>query len=320
MRRHSLLLLTILALCVTAPIKAQLVNPVTLATEPQATPDSVVARLMTFDRNHDGRVARAELPERMLGLLTRGDVSKDDALDATEVRKLAVAPAPPVAVRGLQPGQYGFGEDFDLDTRLHIDGAIEDLRLASATRDQALAIGRAFVDKSNEQAKADLLATMEGLLTPEQLAQVKALLGRRVSVVQFSQRPGEALPREALEGNVPRELARRIVMVAADPTRIIQTFDLAPEQKKAALVAVEQFKSRKTLSDADRSALLQQLRALLDDQQRDDLRAALERRPIVKQHTNVIFSTATQTLPPTAVPQTAEPDTSFAIRDLVLRQ
>ena len=320
MRRHSLLLLTILALCVTAPIKAQLVNPVTPAPEPQATPDSVVARLMTFDRNHDGLVARAELPERMLGLLTRGDVSKDGALDATEVRRLAVAPAPPVVARGLQPGQYGFGEDTGFDTRLHIDGAIEDLRLASATRDQALAIGRTFADKANEQAKTDLLATMEGLLTPEQLVQVRAVLDRRVRTVQFNEHSGDVLVRPADVNELHNLVATRII-AGPDLTRVVQTFNLTPEEKKAALVAVEQFKSRKTLSDADRTALLHELRALLDDQQRDDLRAALERRPIVKQST--AFFAGLKVLPaPVAIPQTAQPQpgTSFAIRDLVLRQ
>jgi len=42
MRRHSLLLLTILALAISAPVKAQLVTPSASASAPQATPDSVV--------------------------------------------------------------------------------------------------------------------------------------------------------------------------------------------------------------------------------------------------------------------------------------
>jgi len=319
MRRHSLLLLTILALCVTAPIKAQLVNAVTAAPEPQATPDSVVARLMTFDRNHDGLVARAELPERMLGLLTRGDVSKDGALDATEVRRLAVAPAPPVVARGLQPGQYGFGEDTGFDTRLHIDGAIEDLRLASATRDQALAIGRKFADAVNEQAKADLMATLEGLLNAQQLMQVRAVIDRGVRALQFSQPSAAVVLRPGPDVNDLHNMVPVRIIAGPDLARIVQTFNLMTDQKKEALAAVEQFKSHKTLNDADRTALLQQLGSLLDHQQRDDLRAALERRPIVKQ--SPAFFAGLKVLPvPAAIPQTVQPGSSFAVRDLVLRQ
>ena len=48
--------------------------------------DDVVARLMTFDRDRDGKVTSVELSERMHSLITQGDQSGDGALDLSEVR------------------------------------------------------------------------------------------------------------------------------------------------------------------------------------------------------------------------------------------
>ena len=39
----------------------------------EVSPEQVVARLMSFDSNRDGRVAIDELSERMQGLVARGD-------------------------------------------------------------------------------------------------------------------------------------------------------------------------------------------------------------------------------------------------------
>jgi hypothetical protein len=47
--------------------------------------------------------------------------------------------------------------------------------------------------------------------------------------------------------------------------------------------ALDEFKTHDRLNDADRSTLLDQLSGVLTDQEREDLRAALERRPILKQ-------------------------------------
>jgi hypothetical protein len=45
--------------------------------------------------------------------------------------------------------------------------------------------------------------------------------------------------------------------------------------------ALERFKARLRPNDAERSVLLAQLRGILDDEQLDNFRAALERRPVV---------------------------------------
>ena len=78
---------------------------------PGPTADELLAALLTFDKNKDGKLAKAEIPERQQGILDRGDTDKNGVLDAAELRKLtadqAAAPPAPPAPRG--PGRGGFG-------------------------------------------------------------------------------------------------------------------------------------------------------------------------------------------------------------------
>lgn len=53
-----------------------------------------VETLSAFDKNGDGRITAAELPERMQGLMARGDRDKDGALSREEVTKLAAGMKP----------------------------------------------------------------------------------------------------------------------------------------------------------------------------------------------------------------------------------
>ena len=43
---------------------------------------------MGYDKNKDGKLSGEELPERMLGMLTRGDTNKDNGLDRAELEKM----------------------------------------------------------------------------------------------------------------------------------------------------------------------------------------------------------------------------------------
>jgi Ca2+-binding EF-hand superfamily protein len=78
---------------------------------PGPTADELLKVLLTFDKNKDGKLTRAEVPERQQGIFDRGDTDKNGVLDAAELHKLtadqaAAPPAPPVQ-RG--PGRGGFG-------------------------------------------------------------------------------------------------------------------------------------------------------------------------------------------------------------------
>lgn len=54
----------------------------------------MVEMLMAFDKNGDGKLDRSELPERMQGLVDRGDTDHDGFLTTEEIRKLADLQAP----------------------------------------------------------------------------------------------------------------------------------------------------------------------------------------------------------------------------------
>jgi Ca2+-binding EF-hand superfamily protein len=47
--------------------------------------------LMAFDANHDGKLQKSEVPERMQGIFERGDTNHDGVLTKDEITKLAEA-------------------------------------------------------------------------------------------------------------------------------------------------------------------------------------------------------------------------------------
>jgi hypothetical protein len=249
--------------------------------------DALVARVMSFDLNNDGRITSDELNERMKPLLGKGDVNGDRALDGTEIRSLATAPAPR-QVRGFpSAGGYGFGDDSGFSSRLHIEGALEDLRLSAATRERALPVVRDFLDTWEASSKATLLNDMEAVLTAEQLANFSQKLDtNRIPVIPVPELQSIATnvpPDQAsrLEGLLAR-LADQMVLVSVAP------YKLTDEQTSQARAALERFNSRRRLRDAERSVLLDRMAGILSNEERDDFRSALERRPVVKAGTGVM--------------------------------
>jgi hypothetical protein len=63
---------------------------------------------------------------------------------------------------------------------------------------------------------------------------------------------------------------------------VINSFALPPDQTKLALAAFEGFKDRLRPAGADREALLDELKNVLSDEERENFGAALQRRPLVK--------------------------------------
>jgi Ca2+-binding EF-hand superfamily protein len=102
---------------------------------PGPTADELLSILMTFDKNKDGKLQKAEVPDRQAGLFERGDTNTDGVLDADELRKVtadqAAAPVAPPRARGRR----GFAR-FDLAaTALDTDsnGEIVEEEIAAAT-------------------------------------------------------------------------------------------------------------------------------------------------------------------------------------------
>lgn len=233
----------------------------------KATVDEVAARIMIFDRDHDGLIVKDELIERMQDLVTRGDSNGDGALDGGEIHMLAMSPAT-AAVQGFPGhGGYSFSDQPGSSSRLHFEGALDDLRLASETRDEALALVQTFVKSHEASVSASLLKEMETVLTPEQLAEFKKALGNQGQVRVFR------------AGN---DSTPMVFFMGTDLDRVIQKYKLWPEQSRVALAAIEQFKARFRPGAAEKSALVEQMKDVLSDDERANFQAALDRRPLTK--------------------------------------
>ena len=232
--------------------------------------DEVVARVMTFDQNNDWRVDIGELSERMRPLVSRGDRNGDNALDLNEVRALAVAPVMAAARLSVPSGGYAFGDDVGLSSRQHIEGALEDLRLASDRTDRALPIVRGYLEHVENTARAHLLSQLETSLSPEQFVTVTRLLDAQHHQITLRSNTPEGQRVFRMAAGV-HNLVRRLEAMAIDAPKF--------EQARA---AVELYKSRIRLgSAAERAELMARLTDVLSEEERDNFDAALQRRPVV---------------------------------------
>ena len=293
MRRVLLLLLFLVPFTTFASAQTRQVNPpqalfFAAPGAPVATPDPeiVVARLMTFDRDNDGLVVKSELPERMQNLIA-ADASGDGALDRAEIRKLAspvnvVPVAATVATfaggRVGGGGGYMFGDAVSLSTRSHVEGALDDLKLADATRSQALEIIRPFMDRLEADASAVLFKELDGLLTPQQMDTFKLSIER-----QLSQRVVREVPVPPPFNKARVDGARAFfVNRGPDPQQLLDVFTQRGENQKAATAALDGFKARLRPGEVDRQALLDELHGVLNSEELENFGAALQRRPLVK--------------------------------------
>ena len=235
--------------------------------ESRLSADHVLARMMTFDSDRDGRVTVSELSERMQGLVARGDKSGDGALDESEIRLLATAKQ--FAVRSLQGG-YGFGDTTGLSSRNHIENSIDDLRLAPDTSREAKRIAVAFVEEFQAAAAANLRKALAPVIPAQQLAQLEASLTRANGV--------RTVVLTSANGTRSVAVANSATAVSMSPVRE----PLSSEQLGAVTAAADAFRAGQQLDDARRSELVMRLGGLLTDEQGEDLLAALARRPLVK--------------------------------------
>ena len=132
----------------------------TLAVGSAGSPAAVIDRLMSFDGNADDRITSAELPERMQGLVARGDKNADGALDSEEIRAFVSLAASSRPSNGLSRPQPSEG----------LRGVISDLKLRSAKHLRALLIVGTHnpLGNINGPASSALREDMKALLDDEE--------------------------------------------------------------------------------------------------------------------------------------------------------
>jgi hypothetical protein len=119
-------------------------------------PTAVLDRILSFDANADNRISREELPERMQGLLTRGDRNQDGVLTPDEIAPLGDVHTS-LSRRTASVDVHGSG---------NLATVIADLKLPPATHNRALAI----VNKprsGDDPAHVDVTTEMKDLLNDE---------------------------------------------------------------------------------------------------------------------------------------------------------
>jgi hypothetical protein len=139
--------------------------------------EDVIERLMSFDKNKDGKITKDELPERMQYLIAKGDTNKDGALDRDEIRKLATELA---RDGGLGRGRRGRGGPGGPPLGA-VERALRDLKLSGKKQEAASAAVKAYQEelrKLRTLARADLLLKVDALLSAEQIEKLEAAVDR----------------------------------------------------------------------------------------------------------------------------------------------
>ena len=141
---------------------------------PRATTDHpMIARLMSFDRDADRRISRAELPERMHALVARGDKNADGHLDLDEIRPLITAASHARARRDFRP-QRARPEALD-----GLPGVIHDLKLSPYKHARAVAIvSRANLVRSVHRTNDEAYSEMRTLLDAQEYENFAAAAAR----------------------------------------------------------------------------------------------------------------------------------------------
>ena len=133
---------------------------------------SMLERLMSFDRNADHRISRDELPERMQGLVARGDKNADADLEAEEIRSLFVAASSARAIGGLRSQRHTVSTDA-------LPGVIQDLKLPPQKHALAFAlVSRPNVVRAADFTDNDLNGVMRSLLDDEEYENFMAAAAR----------------------------------------------------------------------------------------------------------------------------------------------
>lgn len=155
-----------------------------------ATADQIVERIMSFDKNGDGKITIDELPERMQHLIALGDLNKDGALDKAEIQKLATTLESFAGLTGGGNGP-GFGQKGGGPKGDGFKGAkgpagevlraLDDLDLRGKTKDKAQSIATAHQEKLRrfeELTRAEVIMQLKEVLNDQDYRSFKDTLDR----------------------------------------------------------------------------------------------------------------------------------------------
>jgi hypothetical protein len=151
------------------------------------TVEQIVERIMSYDKNKDGKITADELPERMQHLVAMGDTNRDGALDRAEAEKLAstlesflgfAAAGGPggVGPKGDGP-KGGKGPPGKGGPEGPLMRVLDDLNLTGTTREKATSVVRSHGEKVRrleQMARLELLVRMKEVLTEEDFKAFKA--------------------------------------------------------------------------------------------------------------------------------------------------
>ena len=131
---------------------------------PATSPDELAATLMGFDKDSDGKLTKAELPERLQGLFDRADADKDNSLTSDEIKKSATSMTNP-SVDGRGQGREGEGRRGGRGPGGPM-GREPLVATLDADRDGAISAGE--IGRATNALRA-LDANGDGKLTPEEV-------------------------------------------------------------------------------------------------------------------------------------------------------
>ena len=158
-------------------VRPAVLIPTTAPPPPPGTARSPLAvreRLLSFDADKDLRISRDELPERMQGLIARGDKNANGVLDFEEIHALLNAAASERTRISFRP-QPSEG----------LPGVISDLKLSPAKREQALAILHKLAPNVSQPADGDVYKAMRLLLDDEDYENFAAAAARLSKTAQI---------------------------------------------------------------------------------------------------------------------------------------